>query len=109
MFMLKLGTKQQLLRFKTNPVGKCRGSVPTAITSTLGPFPTRIVTSSFASLRLFRSSCFELQMWATAPVSNTQELLRVLVRYTSITCISHIPFVLPAFLSAKYLGQFRFQ
>ncbi len=35
---------------------------------------------------------------------------QVQVRYTSITCISHIPWVLPAFfLSAKYLGQFRFQ
>ena len=34
--------------------------MPTVITSTLEPFPTRIVTSSFASLHLFRSSCFEL-------------------------------------------------
>ena len=30
----------------TNPDGKWRGSVPTAITSTLDPLPTRIVTSS---------------------------------------------------------------
>src|SRR3954469_23653156 len=79
-------------------------------TSTLEPFPTRIVTSSFASVRLIRSPCFELQILATEPVSNTQVLLRALVRYTSITCISHIPlFTLPSFLSAKYLGQFRFQ
>src|SRR5664279_3545405 len=94
----------------TNPDGKQRGSVPTAITSTFDPLPTRIVTSSLASGRLFRSSYFELHMLATEPVSNTQALQRVLVRYTSITCISHIPlFTLPAFLSAIYLGQFRFQ
>src|SRR6266496_1791635 len=37
--------------------------------------------------------------------NRTQVLLRVLVRYTSITCISNIPlFTLPSFLSAKYLG-----
>ena len=94
---------------KTNPEGRCRGSVPTAITSTLEPFPTCIVTSSLANLRLIRSPCFELQIWATEPVSNTQALLRALVRYTSITCISNIPFTLSSFLSAKYLGQFRFQ
>src|SRR3954468_14173897 len=109
MFMLNAG-KQQLFRSNTNPEGRCRGSVPTAITSTLEPFPTRIVTSSFASVRLIRSPCFELQILAIEPVSNTQVLLRALVRYTSITCISHIPlFTLPSFLSAKYLGQFRFQ
>src|SRR3989337_3705133 len=107
MFMLNAGTKQQLFRSKTNPEGRCRGSVPTAITSTLEPFPTRIVTSSLANLRLIRSPCFELQILATELVSNTQALLRALVRYTSITCISHIPlFTLPSFLSAKYLGQF---
>src|SRR3954469_23778373 len=78
--------------------------MPTAITSTLEPFPTRIVTSSLTNLRLIRSPCFELQILATEPVSNTQVLLRALVRYTSITCISHIPlFTLPSFLSAKYL------
>src|SRR6187399_843367 len=110
MFMLNAGTKSQLFRSKTSPEGRCRGSVPTVITSTLEPFPTRIVTSSLANLRLIRSPCFELQILAIELVSNTQVLLRALVRYTSITCISHIPlFTLPSFLSAKYLGQFHFQ
>ena len=42
--------------------------MPTAITSTLEPFPTRIVTSCLANLRLIRSPCFELQILATEPV-----------------------------------------
>src|SRR3954464_8009471 len=87
-----------------------RGSVPTAITSTFDPLPARIVTSSLASGRLFLSPCFELHMLAIEPISNTQALLRLLVRYTSITCISHIPlFTFPSFLSARYFGQLRFQ
>src|SRR3954471_15288979 len=110
MFMLNAGTKKQLFMSKTNPEGRCRGSVPTAITSTLEPFPMRIVTSSLASVHLICSPCFELQILATEPVSNTQVLLRALVRYTSITSVSHIHlFTLPSFLSTKYLGQFRFQ
>src|SRR5215216_4872835 len=40
----------------------------------------------------------------TEPVSNTQVLLRVLARYTSITCISNIPFALPSFLSCQIFG-----
>src|SRR6266480_1326166 len=110
MFMLNACTKCLLFRFITNPDGRRRGRVPTAITSTLDPLPTRIVTSFLRSARLFCNSCFELQILATDPVSNTQLLLRVLVRYTSTTCISHIPlFTRPAFLSARYLGQLRFQ
>src|SRR3990170_1545415 len=67
-----------------------------------------INTSPLASLRLFRSFCFELPTLATKPVSNTQVLLGVVVRYTSITRISNILLLkLPAFLSTKYLGQFR--
>src|SRR3954462_14179450 len=81
--------------------------VPTAITSTFDPFPTCIVTSFFASFRLFCSTCFELQIGATEPVSNTQALLRLLVRYTSITCISDIPFflMLPFFKSPSTLSN----
>ena len=80
------------------------------ITSTLETLPTHIVTSPLASLRLFRSFCFELPILATEPVSNTQLLLGVLVRYTSITHISNILLLkLPAFLSTKYLRQFRYQ
>src|SRR3954469_6553913 len=98
MFMLNAGTKQHLFRFITNPDGKWRGSVPTAITSTFDPLSTRIVTSSLASGRLFLSPYFELHILATEPVSHTQALLRLLVRYTSITCISHIPlFTFPYF------------
>ena len=61
--------------FLLNLEDRCRGSVPTAITSTLEPFPTRIVTSSLANLRLICSPCFELQKLATETVSNTQVLL----------------------------------
>src|SRR3954466_13526674 len=110
MFMLSAGTRYHLFKFITNPDSKWRGSVPTAITSTLDPLPTRILTSPLASGRLFRSPGFELQTLAIELVSNTQVLLRALVKYTSITCISYIPlFALLAFLSARYLGQLRFQ
>ena len=54
------------------------------ITSTLETLPTRIVTLPLASLRLFRSFCFELPILATEPVSNTHVLLGVLVKYTFI-------------------------
>ena len=37
------------------------------ITSTLETLPTHIVTSPLASLRLFRSFCFELPILATKP------------------------------------------
>ena len=63
------------------------------ITSTMETLPTHIVTSPLVSLHLFRSFCFELPILATEPVSNTQVLLGVLVRYTSITHISNILFV----------------
>jgi hypothetical protein len=44
-------------------------------------------------------------MLATEPVSNTQVLLRVLVRYTSITCISYIPFAhFPVLLISHVFG-----
>jgi hypothetical protein len=70
------------------------------ITSTLETLPTHIVTSPLASLCLFRRFCFELPILATEPVYNTQVLLGVLVRYTSITCVSNILLLkLPAFLS----------
>src|SRR5215216_6532463 len=75
------------------------------IVSTLELPPTHIVTSSLTSLCSFCNSCFELLILATEPVSNTQGLLRTLVKYTSIICISNIPLLtLPSFLSAKYLG-----
>ena len=51
---------------------------------------THIITSPLTSLCLFCNSCFELLILATEPVSNSQGLLRALVRYTSITCISDI-------------------
>ena len=80
------------------------------IVSTLESLPTHIVTSPLTSLCLFCNSCFELLILATEQVSNTQGLLRALVRYTSITCISNIPlFTLPSFLSTKYSGHFCFQ
>ena len=41
---------------------RCRVSVPTAITSTLEPFLTRIVTSTLANVRLIRSPYFKLQI-----------------------------------------------
>ena len=70
---------------------------------------THILTSPLTSFCLFYNSRFELLLLATEPVSNTEGLLRTLVKYTSIICISNIPlFTSPSFLSAKYLGQFRF-
>ena len=73
------------------------------ILSTLEPLPTHIVTSPSTSLHLFCNSCFELLILAIEPVSNTLVLLWTLVKYTSITCLSHIPlFTLPSFLSAKF-------
>src|SRR5215216_561380 len=75
------------------------------IVSTLELPPTHIVTSSLTSLCSFCNSRFELIILATKPVSNTQGLLRTLVKYTSIIYISNIPlFTLPSFLSTKYLG-----
>ena len=80
------------------------------ILSTLESLPTHIITSPLTSLCLFCNSCFKLLIIATERVSNTQGLLWILVKYTSITCISYILlFTLPSFLSAKYLGQFHFQ
>ena len=60
------------------------------ISSTLETLPTHIVTSPSASLRLVRSFCFKSPIIVTEPVSNTQVLPAVLVRYTLIT---HINFV----------------
>ena len=57
------------------------------ISSTLETLPTHIVTSPLASLRLVRSFCFKSPIIATEPVSNTQVLPGVLVRYTLITRI----------------------
>ena len=57
------------------------------IVSTLELFPTHIVTSPLAILRLVRSFCFKSPIIVTEPVSNTQELPGVLVRYTLITRI----------------------
>ena len=75
------------------------------IISILEPLPTHIVTSPSTSLCLFYNSYFELLILATEQVSNTQGLLRALVRYTSITCISNITlFTLPSFLSTKIFG-----
>ena len=72
------------------------------IISTFESFPTHIITLLLTSLC---NSCLELLILATEPVSNTQWLLRTLVKYTSITCISNIPlFNLPSFLSAKVFG-----
>ena len=76
------------------------------IISILEPLPTYIITSPSTSLYLFCNSYFELLILATEQVSNTQGLLRALVRYASITCISNIPlFTLASFLSGKYLGS----
>ena len=75
------------------------------IFSPLEPLPPHIVTSPLTSLYSFCNSHFELLLLATEPVSNTEGLLRTLVKYTSIICISNILlFTLPSFLSAKYLG-----
>ena len=57
------------------------------ISSTLETLPTHIVTSPLASLRLVHSFCFKLPIIVTEPVSNTQVLPGVLVRYTLITRI----------------------
>ena len=57
------------------------------ISSTLETLPTHIVTSPLASLHLVHSFCFKSPIIATEPVSNTQVLLGVLVRYTLITRI----------------------
>ena len=57
------------------------------ILSTLETLPTHIVTSPLASLRLVCSFCFKSPIRATEPVSNTQVLPGVLVRYTLITRI----------------------
>ena len=57
------------------------------ISSTLETLPTHIVISPLASLRLVRRFCFKSPIIATEPVSNTQVLPRVLVRYTLITRI----------------------
>ena len=63
------------------------------ILSTLESLPTHIVTSLSTSICTFCNSSFELQIFATEPVSNTEGLLWTLVNYTSITCIymSNIP------------------
>ena len=60
---------------------------PMVISSTLETLPTHIVTSPLASLHLVRSFCFKSPIIATEPVSNTQVLPGVLVRYTLITRI----------------------
>ena len=54
------------------------------ILSTLESLPTHIVTSPLTILCSFCKSCFELLILATEPVSNTQVLPGVLVRYTLI-------------------------
>src|SRR5512132_3916895 len=54
---------------------------------TLETLPTHIVTSHLATLRLRRSFCFKSPIIVTEPVSNTQVLPGVLVRYTLITRI----------------------
>ena len=75
------------------------------IISILEPLPTHIVTSPLTSLCLFCNSRSELLILATERVSNTQGLLWILVRHTSITCISNIPlFTLPSFLIRQILG-----
>ena len=57
------------------------------ISSTLETLPTHIVTSPLASLCLVCSFCFKSPIIVTEPVSNTQVLPGVLVRYTLITRI----------------------
>ena len=63
------------------------------IISILELLPTHIVTSPLTSFCSFCNSHFELLLLATEPVSNTEGVLRTLVKYTSIICISNIPFV----------------
>ena len=60
------------------------------ILSTLETLPTHIVTSPLASLRSVRSFCFKSPIIVTEPVSNTQVLPGVLVRYTLITRINFV-------------------
>ena len=104
MFMLNVDTNANNIY-----LGSTLIRIAMVIISSLETLPTHIVTSPLASLRLFRSFCFELPILATEPVSNTHVLLGVLVRYTSITHILNILLLkLPAFLSTKYLRQFRY-
>src|SRR3954464_7412680 len=58
------------------------------IISILEPLPIHIVTSPLTSLCSFCNSRFELLLLATKPVSNIEGLLRTLVKYTLIICIS---------------------
>ena len=75
------------------------------IISILEPLPTHIVTSPLTSLCSFCNSLFELLLLETELVSHTKGLLRTLVKYTSIICISNIPlFTLPSFLIRQILG-----
>ena len=75
------------------------------IMSILEPLPTHIVTSPLTSLCLFCNSRFELLLLATEPVSNAEGLLRTLVKYTSIICISNIPlFTFAILLIRQILG-----
>ena len=75
------------------------------IISILEPLPTHIITSPLTSMCSLCNSRFELLLLATEPVSNIEGLLRTLVKYTSIICISNIPlFTLPYFLSCQILG-----
>ena len=76
-----------------------------AILSTLESLPTHIVTSPSTNLCSFCNSCFKLLIIATEPVSNTQGLLWTLVKYTSITCISNIPFVHFAILLSRQVSR----
>ena len=75
------------------------------IISILELLPTHIVTSPITIFCSFCNSRFELLLLSTEPVSNTEGLLRTLVKYTSIICISNIPlFTLPSFLIHQILG-----
>ena len=51
------------------------------ILSTLESLPTHIITSPLTSLCLFCNSHYELLLLATEPISNTEGLLRTLVKY----------------------------
>ena len=59
----------------------------TVSSSTMETLPSHIVTSPLASLRSVRTFWFKSPIIATEPVSNTQVLPGVLVRYTLITRI----------------------
>ena len=75
------------------------------ILSTLESLPTHIITSPLTSLCLFCNSHFELLLLATEPISNTEGLLRTLVKYTLIICISNIPlFTFAILLIHQILG-----